>query len=372
MPAIITNSFKIKNAKDFISRAGTDVLYATIGRAQTWSPNDSTVPTPTNAPSELVVDTWKEAIASKKILPGDVAHVIPRYDWVSGDTGYVAYNPADQLLLTKKFFTVVNDAGTYKIYKCIVKGAGAVGASGGVAPTHTSTAILPASGGDGYRWKFMYSIPVADYIKFATLTHVPIGLTASNAFTTPGTGLAPYPPGGHGANNIEELGGYFVSINVRFEYSEGGILPTTNEFRKISLVSSPLIANGTPGVFESGNPVSGTLATGNVYNNCTVLTINEANTNFAQDGTLTISGAATGTARIVYYDSVAKKVYVQMISGSVAATCAVTDGSIAGTVASVAYTGLQWYSGNTIYLEYRAPITRSGDQTEALTTVIEF
>lgn len=372
MPAIITTSFRIKNAKDFISRAGTDVLYANIGRSNTWLPNDLTIPTPTNKTDELFGDTWKTAIASKKILPGDVSHVIPRYNWTSGATDFIAYTPTDALLFTKKFHCVVNDNGTYKVYKCIVKGGGALGASGGVAPTHTSTAILPASGGDGYRWKFMYTIPVADYIKFATLTHVPIGITASNAFTTPGTGLAPYPPGGHGANNLEELGAYSVSVNVRFEYSEGGILPTTNDFRAVSLVSSPLVGNGTAGVFESGNPVSGTLATASVYNNCTLLTTTQSG--FQQDETINITGTSTGTCRVVNYEASGNKLYVQMLSGSAATGCTLTGATslAVGTASAVAYSGLQWYSGQTIYLEYRAPISRSGDQTESLTTVIEF
>lgn len=308
MAAIITDSFRIKNAKDFIAKAATENMYLTIGRSNAW-PNDTLPPDPATSLKEIRTDVWADVIGAKRITTSDVSHVIPRYEWVSGDTGYVAYDPADELLFTKKFHTVVNDNGTYKVYKLIVRGAGATT----VMPTFT-TAAIGAAGADGYRWKFMYTIPVADYIKFATNSHVPIGLTASNTGT--GAGASPLPPGGHGADNIEELGAYYASINVRLEYSEGGVIPTTNEFRKIAIVAAPLVFNGTAGVTDSGNPVAGTAATGAVYNLCTRLTLSQANTNFTQDETITATGGAT--ARVVNYDAANKYLYVQMLTGTIA------------------------------------------------------
>ena len=364
MAAIITDSFRIKNTKDFIAKAATENMYLTIGRSNAW-PNDTLPPDPATSLKEIRTDVWADVIGAKRITTSDVSHVIPRYDWVSGDTGYVAYDPADELLFTKKFHTVVNDNGTYKVYKLIVRGAGATT----VKPTFT-TAAIGAAGADGYRWKFMYTIPVADYIKFATNSHVPIGLTASNTAT--GAGASPLPPGGHGADNIEELGAYYASINVRLEYSEGGVIPTTNEFRKIAIVAAPLVFNGTAGVTDSGNPVAGTAASGAVYNLCTRLTLSQANTNFTQDETITATGGAT--ARVVNYDAANKYLYVQMLTGTIATSNTVTGGTsgVAATVSAITGPGLQTYSGDTIYLENRQPIPRSPDQTESITTVIEF
>lgn len=364
MAAIITDSFRIKNTKDFIAKAATENMYLTIGRSNAW-PNDTLPPDPATSLKEIRTDVWSDVIGAKRITTSDVSHVIPRYEWVSGDTGYVAYDPADELLFTKKFHTVVNDNGTYKVYKLIVRGAGATT----VKPTFT-TAAIGTAGADGYRWKFMYTIPVADYIKFATNSHVPIGLTASNTAT--GAGASPLPPGGHGADNIEELGAYYASINVRLEYSEGGVIPTTNEFRKIAIVAAPLVFNGTAGVTDSGNPVAGTAASGAVYNLCTRLTLSQANTNFTQDETITATGGAT--ARVVNYDAANKYLYVQMLTGTIATSNTVTGGTsgVAATVSAIAGPGLQTYSGDTIYLENRQPIPRSPDQTESITTVIEF
>ena len=364
MAAIITDSFRIKNTKDFIAKVATENMYLTIGRSNAW-PNDTLPPDPATSLKEIRTDVWLDVIGAKRITTSDVAHVIPRYDWVSGDTGYVAYDPTDALLFTKKFHTVVNDNGTYKVYKLIVRGAGATT----VKPTFT-TAAIGTAGADGYRWKFMYAIPVADYIKFATKSHAPIGLTASNTAT--GVGAAPLPPGGHGADNVEELGAYYASINVRLEYSEGGAIPTTNEFRKIAIISAPLVFNGTAGVADSGNPAAGSAASGSVYNLCTRLTLSEANTNFTQDETITATGGAT--ARVVNYDAANKYLYVQMLTGTIATSNTVTGGTsaVAATVAAITGPGLQTYSGDTIYLENRQPIPRSPDQTESITTVIEF
>ena len=367
MAAIITDSFRIKNAKDFIAKAATENLYLTFGRSNAW-PNDILPPTPTTALKEIRNDVWSDIIGAKKITSTDIAHVIPRYDWSASEAAFVAYDPTDAMMFTKKFYCVSNDNGTYKVYKCIVKGGGL----STVQPVHT-TAAIPTADAAGYRWKFMYQIPVADYIKFATNSHVPIGQTASN--TAVGAGATPLPPGGHGADNIEELGAFFSSINVRLEYSEGGVIPVTNEFRKIAIVSGPLVFNGTAGITDSGNPVAGTNATGTVYNCTTRLTLNAgASSTWAQDETITATGGAT--ARVVNYDSVNRYLFVQMISGTIAATNTLTGGTSAATgvvaAAGVSNTGLQTYSGDTIYLENRQPIPRSSDQTESITTVVEF
>lgn len=364
MAAIITDSFRIKNAKDFIAKAASENLYLLIGRSNAW-PNDTMPPAPGTSLKEIRNDVWADAFGAKKIASNDVSHVITRYDWVTGDTGYVAYDPTDQLLFTKKFYTVSNDNGTYKVYKLIVRGAGA----STVQPLFT-TAAIGTAGADGYRWKYMYTIPVADYIKFATSTHAPLGATAANTAT--GAGALPYPPGGHGADNIEELGAFYSSINVRLEYSEGGVIPTTNEFRKISIVTGPLIFNGTAGVTDSGNPVAGSVASASVYNLATRLTLTEANTLFTQDETITATGGAT--ARVVNYDAANKHLYVQMLTGTIIATNTITGGtsSVTATVNALAAPGLQTFSGDTIYLENRQPIPRSPDQSESITTVIEF
>lgn len=48
------------------------------------------------------------------------------------------------------------------------------------------------------------------------------------------------PPGGHGSDVINELYANRVGIGVEFVASEGNTIPTTNDYRKVSLIKDPL------------------------------------------------------------------------------------------------------------------------------------
>ena len=75
-----------------------------------------------------------------------------------------------------------------------------------------------------------------------------------------------------------------------------------------------------------------------------------------------------------YNDHYHENLYVQMLTGTIIATNTITGGTsaVTATVNALAAPGLQTFSGDTIYLENRQPIPRSPDQSESITTVIEF
>ena len=53
------------------------------------------------------------------------------------------------------------------------------------------------------------------------------------------------PKNGHGADPVEELGGNYIILNSRLEYSEGsGDFPTDNDFRQIGVVVNPTDSGG--------------------------------------------------------------------------------------------------------------------------------
>lgn len=363
MTAIVTDLFRIKNAKDFLATVSSNSLYLTLGGVTAW-PDDLNPPAPTSAYKEDAYDFWDDVYAAKRITTSDASHVIPRNNWVSGDNTYVAYNPNDALLNTKKFHTTVDDNGTIKIYKLIVKGAGATT----VKPTHTS-ANIPAVGADGYSWKYMYTVPADRFLKLATNTHIPIANISSNVAAN-SLGVTPAPVGGHGYDNITELGAYSIAINGRFSYDEAGLISVKNDFREVGIIQNPLQFNGVAGVASTGNPVSGTVATASTLNLATVINLSSASGTFQSDETIS---TATGTARVVGHDIVSSKLHVQLLTGTISNGQAITAPSGAtATVGSIVAPGATKYSGSTIYLEYRRPVSRSGDQIESITTVIEF
>ena len=70
-------------------------------------------------------------------------------------------------------FYVVNSS--YQCYKCIYNGTSPADPNGKpstVEPTGTSTSIITTA--DGYRWKYMYTIPVGQVLKFFSADYMPV------------------------------------------------------------------------------------------------------------------------------------------------------------------------------------------------------
>jgi len=181
MPAIVTNKFRIHNAKQFVEAfdeisttsgaAITDAsgllntnMYLFIGKVTSWT-DDTAPPTPTDSVSNTVYNHWRDMIAAKKIGSTDVSHVCPRYNWTSG-TNYFAYTHANNALFDQTFYVMTED---YNVYKCLSNN-NTDGAST-TKPTGTGTSIVAT--GDGYKWKFMYQISAARALKFVTPSYIP-------------------------------------------------------------------------------------------------------------------------------------------------------------------------------------------------------
>ena len=72
--------------------------------------------------------------SSQKIISTKISHVIPRYNWTSGQT-YSEYDDQDDALTTKQFYVYTED--DLSVWKCIKAGAGA----SVVRPSTASTSI---------------------------------------------------------------------------------------------------------------------------------------------------------------------------------------------------------------------------------------
>jgi len=172
MPAIITSNFRTLNAKHFKEQISGSSVYVGIGKSDAWSlttadTTDSTSLS-TEFPAEDNLDNIGEARANliglKKIISGDIAHVVPRHTWASGST-YVAWDSADANIFDKVFYVVTSE---FKVYKCIK----APTTASNIQPTQTLT--NPTAESDGYTWKYMYTISVADAEKFLTNSYMPV------------------------------------------------------------------------------------------------------------------------------------------------------------------------------------------------------
>lgn len=164
MAAIVTDRFRQFKTKTFYDRLNNadDLLYLGIGRSQPWS-NEASPDIPDISPEdELSARLGLQSV--KKIT--DWAYCVPRYDWVSGNT-YVAYDDTDPDLADEQFY--VFNTTNFAVYVCLKAGSGA----STVQPTGTSTAV-PTAGGDGYIWKYLYTITAGQSNKFLTQDYIPV------------------------------------------------------------------------------------------------------------------------------------------------------------------------------------------------------
>ena len=188
MPALVTNKFRIHNAKQFIEAfdevsfssgaAVTDSsgllnsnMYLFIGKVTGWS-DDASPPSPTDSVANTHYENWRDMIAAKRIASTDVSHAIPRKNWTN-NTSYFAYTDNTATLFSQDFYVMTGD---YNVYKCLsnseTNSSGTTATTSTTKPTGSGTSIISTA--DGYKWKFMYQISAADALKFVTPNYIPV------------------------------------------------------------------------------------------------------------------------------------------------------------------------------------------------------
>ena len=281
MPSLVTDNFRVFAAQQFIesleepydgsfnpasedpvndpaeseaSQRYRSKIYLFIGRSYNW--NDTTAgaiaekydgvstvsdfepPDPVDSTDELD-EVYDDMIAIKRINRADVSEVIRKRTWQTGVVydmykhdygtvigGVTKVSATGQSKLYDSSFYVMNS--NFQVYKCIYNGqtpsteAYPNGKPSTVEPTGTSTNIVTY--GDGYRWKYMYTITISDYIKFVSTDFIPVrtdtavqtsavdGSISQVLITNRGTGLTAgtyYVPiignGGLGANSTKSV-----------------------------------------------------------------------------------------------------------------------------------------------------------------------
>jgi hypothetical protein len=185
--ATLTINHYINQANSFITdiRDNRNGYYMFVSRPQPWANssggNNDTVPVSTNnSVAQVEQSLYYDLLYGKLLFDSDVINVIPRYNWVS-NTIYGVYDQNDADLYSKQFYVVTDK---YEVYKCIDNNNGEVSY---VKPTLTTTSGTFKTG-DGYIWKYMYSIDAYSNSKFTTTNYIPvITNTAVQGNTTPGS-----------------------------------------------------------------------------------------------------------------------------------------------------------------------------------------
>ena len=169
MTAIVTTPFRVVNATNFkedVADAGNSV-YVAIGKSDAWSnaTSDLTDTTPFTPQDRLddISEAYQNLIGMKKVTATEVSNIVPRHTWTSGRS-YIAWDSEDATIYDKAFYIITSE---FKVYKCIIAGAGA----STVEPVHINTD--PTSETDGYTWKYMYTVTVTDAEKFLTISYMP-------------------------------------------------------------------------------------------------------------------------------------------------------------------------------------------------------
>ena len=189
MSAIITEQLRILNANNFRSGIVTtsSSYYVWIGL-----PNATNFNSNWNINPPSPIDSfdqsnryWDSIIAMKKINSSDVRRVIDKYIWSSGEK-YDMYrhnysrNNLSQVanatnLYSSKYYVLNKD---YRVYICLNNGFSEENPTGKPSldePLFTDLEPRSAgSSGDGYVWKYLYTLPPSDIIKFDSTNFIPV------------------------------------------------------------------------------------------------------------------------------------------------------------------------------------------------------
>ena len=188
MPAIITDRFRIHNSEQFqeaFSETSGNVMYLGIGRPQAFATatrgdsrtdNEGSDTAPLTPADNRNAQSFPfdDLLAAKRITASDVTFAVPRRNWTTG-TVYDIYRHdyGERITGTTTAQTsnsgvsTLFDASFYvrttarNVYKCLDNNGNSATT---VEPTGTATTVLTT--GDGYKWKFMYTLSASQQANF--------------------------------------------------------------------------------------------------------------------------------------------------------------------------------------------------------------
>jgi hypothetical protein len=193
MSAIVTDQFRILNANNFVESVENDnnsyYVFLSLpnptqvgfGRSESWNTN---TPTPIDNFNyqNHVYDTM---LFGKKITSANIRRVIRRIDWSQGtryemyrhDYSVLSPSPLTQSsrLYDANYYVMNSD---FKVYICIDNGSSQTNPVGNASQDEPKFTDLEPSkageSGDGYIWKYLFSVNPGDIIKFDSTEYITV------------------------------------------------------------------------------------------------------------------------------------------------------------------------------------------------------
>jgi hypothetical protein len=196
MAAIITDQFRVINANNFVDSilSGTNSYFtflslanptiAGYGRTSTWNSTTVQPPAPIDNIS-YVNHVYDTMLFGRKVLPGDVRRLIRKVQWTKGtsydmyrhdyDTNNRSLVSNSSRLYSANYYIMNKD---FRVYICINNGSAGITSSANASldePTFTDLEPSAAgTSGDGYLWKYLFTVPPADIVKFDSTEYVAV------------------------------------------------------------------------------------------------------------------------------------------------------------------------------------------------------
>ena len=252
--------------------------------------------------------------------------------------------------------------------------------SGGVCSVTVSggavTAVTVTTAGTGYT--------------FGTVSNAQIVAAGATSLSGAELDVIIPPKGGHGANAVEELGGFFVMLNTSLEGTESantGDFSAVNDFRKIALLRDPTksasavtsnTARLTKAIAIASSPTPGTFTIDEEINQATTGAVGKVVEWDATNRILYYIQTRHNDAGVDSNGDLTAFSTNAVITGQSSSATGTPDTSQSGTVNNVSFTSgyatpeIDHDSGDVLYVENRTPIQRATDQTENIKLVIEF
>jgi hypothetical protein len=193
MAAVVTDQFRILNASNFVDSVVSDnnSYYVFLGldnpttvgfgRTTDW---DTNIPNPTDN-IEYSGHYKDTSLFGKKITSSNIRRIIRKVTWTSNSSydmyrnDYSISNPApnsnSSRLYDTNYYVVNSD---YRVYICIDNGSSGESPKGNKSQDQpTFTDLEPSAAGvsgDGYVWKYLFSISPSDIIKFDSTEYITV------------------------------------------------------------------------------------------------------------------------------------------------------------------------------------------------------
>lgn len=181
------------------------------------------------------------------------------------------------------------------------------------------------------------------------------------------------PPGGHGSDAVNELGGYYVMMTSRLTYNEGaGDYPTVNDFRRIGIVTDPKNFGTQTRATANTLAANYTLSTNTTSAAFTIDEIVTGSTSGAKARILSTTDPVVGGLANTRITQPLEDTITNHVAFVVGETITGNVSGSTGNITQILNPEVQPHSGTVIYVDNRRNISRQADQAESIHIVIEF